>query len=317
MLKDIFACPECLGKLSSANGGVRCDRCGKAFQEREGIIDFYVPGGKGPNYSTVLSNIEYYERAAGCYDNRIAGKKMFQLNSDARISGIFSSVASRKTNGVFLDVGCGTGKVMTIAGRYFETCIGIDISPGMCSLCKKNGFSVHRASADNLPIKNESVDMVSSYALLHHVADPRYMFREIHRVLKKGGYFYTDNDPNFYQRATLEKNLLYRLMRRIYNAVSEERFLKKERIKKEVRDTAEYHHFKTRGLKTGELEDALREAGFGEIRIVPHGDVKSLEKNSFAHCPWYTKINMVLAGLTGFDFTYRRIAPMFLIMAKK
>jgi SAM-dependent methyltransferase len=68
-----------------------------------------------------------------------------------------------------------------------------------------------KADAAFLPIKNNSVDLVFSIAVLEHLKEPYEAVREMHRVLKKDGEAYIEipflqpfhGSPNDYYRATL------------------------------------------------------------------------------------------------------------------
>lgn len=44
---------------------------------------------------------------------------------------------------------------------------------------------------ENIPLKDDSVDVVMSIAVLEHVENPEKVVGEIHRILKKGGIIYT------------------------------------------------------------------------------------------------------------------------------
>jgi SAM-dependent methyltransferase len=46
------------------------------------------------------------------------------------------------------------------------------------------------ADANDLPIKDNSVDLIINTAMLEHVADPEIIIREMHRILKKDGGFF-------------------------------------------------------------------------------------------------------------------------------
>ncbi|MEK7642712.1 MAG: methyltransferase domain-containing protein [Patescibacteria group bacterium] len=50
----------------------------------------------------------------------------------------------------------------------------------------------------DLPLKDESVDAVICMNILEHVEDPQKAIKEMHRVLKKGGYLYLDTPFIFY-----------------------------------------------------------------------------------------------------------------------
>lgn len=92
-----------------------------------------------------------------------------------------SSVASDPT---VLDVGCGTGVfVGSVAGH--GTAIGVDLhSPHQLEAAP--GVQYLRGSAEQVPIRGESVDLVLALDVLEHVDDARCL-REIRRVLRPGG----------------------------------------------------------------------------------------------------------------------------------
>ncbi len=55
---------------------------------------------------------------------------------------------------------------------------------------------LHTGAAESLPFAGGTFDMVSSYAFMHHVADHRRVLAEVSRVLRPGGLFYVDLEPN-------------------------------------------------------------------------------------------------------------------------
>lgn len=94
-----------------------------------------------------------------------------------------------------LDYGCGAGEnSVLIASHGAERVIGIDISPELVELGEKrlalHGFASNAelrvGSAHELPIEDESVDVVFGMAILHHL-DLKLASDEVFRVLKKGG----------------------------------------------------------------------------------------------------------------------------------
>jgi SAM-dependent methyltransferase len=48
------------------------------------------------------------------------------------------------------------------------------------------------ADAQFLPFKNESLDAIVNIVVLEHISEPEKAMEEMYRVLKKGGYIYTD-----------------------------------------------------------------------------------------------------------------------------
>lgn len=52
------------------------------------------------------------------------------------------------------------------------------------------------ASSMNLPLKSESVDLITANSVLHHLPEPEKFLLEARRVLKKGGILFVNHEPN-------------------------------------------------------------------------------------------------------------------------
>jgi SAM-dependent methyltransferase len=88
----------------------------------------------------------------------------------------------------WLDVGCGRGELLEIAGSHFAQAIGCDPSAGMLSF--HPSFRMHeQPSLVELPFEDRSVDLVTAVCVYHHVhgAARTLLTREIERVLTPGG----------------------------------------------------------------------------------------------------------------------------------
>jgi SAM-dependent methyltransferase len=88
----------------------------------------------------------------------------------------------------WLDVGCGQGDLLQLAGSHFAYAAGCDPSPMMIS--RANSFPVeHQSSLSKLPFEDGSVDLVTAVCVYHHVHGPArtLLLREIKRVLSPGG----------------------------------------------------------------------------------------------------------------------------------
>ncbi len=88
-----------------------------------------------------------------------------------------------------LDIGCGRGGVLEQLGKIVQFPVGID--PDWLSLAEHRLPDLPRAvaTADQIPLKDESVDIVLCSWVLEHLSDPQHTFGEIARVLKPGGAF--------------------------------------------------------------------------------------------------------------------------------
>jgi arsenite methyltransferase len=100
-----------------------------------------------------------------------------------------------------LDVGCGAGTDLLLAARHAGPngrAIGVDMTPAMLELVRRSALKiglwehieVHRGQAEELPVQNESVDVVISNGVLNLSPDKLSAFGEIYRVLKPGGRLY-------------------------------------------------------------------------------------------------------------------------------
>ncbi len=93
-----------------------------------------------------------------------------------------------------LDLGCGSGENSLVLARRGAEVVAVDISPDLISIGRRrmalNGLAgsvqFHPASAYELPLEDESVDVVFGMAILHHL-DLARAAREVRRVLTRGG----------------------------------------------------------------------------------------------------------------------------------
>lgn len=91
---------------------------------------------------------------------------------------------------VILDVGCGGGDDMKWAEGKGHEVHGIDPSEKMVQLAKSNvghPDRVHVGSYESIPFPDEYLDMVMGRFSLHYLEDFSKAYKEITRVLKKGG----------------------------------------------------------------------------------------------------------------------------------
>ncbi len=110
-----------------------------------------------------------------------------------------------------LDIGCGAGVHTNKYAQKDAIVKGIDISKTMIAMAKKRhpNLEFKVGSITNLPYKNSSFDIATSSLMIHYVDDLKKAFKEVSRVLKKGGLFYfsTDN-PITAARETYEDRRL-------------------------------------------------------------------------------------------------------------
>jgi SAM-dependent methyltransferase len=97
----------------------------------------------------------------------------------------------------WLDVGCGQGEMLRIAGSSFAQASGCDPSAGMLASCTSSPVR-EQPSPSVLPYEDGSMDFVTAVCVYHHVHgnDRALLMREVRRVLAPGGlYCIVEHNP--------------------------------------------------------------------------------------------------------------------------
>lgn len=137
-----------------------------------------------------------YDNKAATYDAVIAAplynRMMWGNSPDDYLA--FAKKSINGQEGVVLDVGCGT---LTFTAEAYNDSdrpiILSDYSLGMMLRgknridSKKTNIHFLRADGFNLPFKDNTIDTVVSFGVIHVFEDPLPFCKELGRVLKKGG----------------------------------------------------------------------------------------------------------------------------------
>lgn len=109
----------------------------------------------------------------------------------------------------FLDLACGTGKVLEYASQKTKNLFGCDFSINMINQAKKRCPVAKYTLCDitkKLPYKDNQFDKINFSVTLGMIDESKYnqMFKEIKRVLKPEGFLvvveYTSKKPNILTR---------------------------------------------------------------------------------------------------------------------
>lgn len=98
-----------------------------------------------------------------------------------------------------LDVGCSSGLMTSALAPLFQQMVGLDYdNVALATLADQDHAVVGflRGDAMNLPIPDNSVDVVICAQVYEHVPNDELMFREIYRVLTPGGIVFFSG-PNW------------------------------------------------------------------------------------------------------------------------
>jgi len=123
-----------------------------------------------------------------------------------------------------LEVGCGTGLVLSRIAGFARNARGVDLSPGMLALARDRGLDVVEGSATALPFPDASFDVTCSFKVLAHVPEIEKALGEMTRVTRPGGVVIAE----------------------FYNPFSLRGLLKRLAPPGEIADSAHEHHVYTR-----------------------------------------------------------------------
>jgi ubiquinone/menaquinone biosynthesis C-methylase UbiE len=143
----------------------------------------------------IAANILVHTRMAADYER---AEPHFRPENQARVRQVLEELRQRCGGGRMLDLGCGTGFLIRLALDLFDEIHGVDVTPAMLQRVDTSSGKVvlHQAAAENVPLPDASFDLVTSYSFLHHLEDHRRVLHEAQRLLRPGGLFYADLEPN-------------------------------------------------------------------------------------------------------------------------
>jgi len=135
-----------------------------------------------------IDSIGVHEKSAAEYDHQVREYKWF--GHEVLFGMCFEYVRPGER---LLDIGIGTGLSSSSFARSGLEVFGIDGSREMLNICKSKEiakdlrlFDVSRAP---LPYPERAFDHVISCGVFHFFGDLSAMFREVSRIIKRGGIF--------------------------------------------------------------------------------------------------------------------------------
>lgn len=121
------------------------------------------------------------------------------MDRDRKASAILSTLLSysgeQVLNGLWVDIGCGSGGIVAALAPQVERVIGVDPEPwpdwSVLESSNQNlSFLTAPCDTSDLPLPPNSVDVIICNQVYEHVASPENLLSNIHALLKPGGVCY-------------------------------------------------------------------------------------------------------------------------------
>jgi ubiquinone/menaquinone biosynthesis C-methylase UbiE len=222
-------------------------------------------------------NRRYHDVAAGGYDAKWGIS--FGEIGHRQVLGKVSKLLGPRPGpyGHSLEIGAGTGyfslNLLQTGVVREATCT--DISPGMLETLEANaenlGLDVTTATADaaELPVDDESFDLVLGHAVLHHLPDLDRAFAEFHRVLRPGGTLFFAGEPSRSgdRLAAVPKQAAWRLAPLWRRAVKARPAPEPDDATEEAAEHALEAVVDVHAFVPDDLERPAETAGFADVRV--------------------------------------------------
>lgn len=220
----------------------------------------------------LAANVAYHTALAADYDRN---QPHFRAENIERVESIIQEMAAATGGGSLVDLGCGTGFLINIAKTYFDRVVGVDLTPAMLERVDTSGGNVELclASTEAVPLEAGAFDACTAYAYLHHLYDVRPTLGEAARLLRPGGRFFSDQDPNraYWQHLEGLNGCadLAGFVEREVTAVTrtDEQAAAETNLSVDEVRLAEYQKMRLGGFRPADVLEQLRAAGFREASL--------------------------------------------------
>lgn len=184
-----------------------------------------------------------------------------------------------KKRGRVIDFGCGTGFMINLMHDLFEEIHGVDITKDMMAQIDMTPGNIflHEGLAENTPFPSEYFDFATAYSFMDHLLDYRAFLKEAYRVIKTGGVFYSDLNPNrdFVLAVSKVENLSNPLIpvkalvqKEMQGALHNGNYYKNQYgMNPELLEAAEPIKTHDKGFSALEVLETAKELGFSDCRV--------------------------------------------------
>lgn len=159
---------------------VQCPSCGLRFVNPR------------PSESELLSlySADYFEKdyVCGFWEGNYVSNRDKLLAEAEQVLNLLNSHGI--SGGALLDVGCAGGYFLLAARQRGFGVTGVEINRDMADFASRAGCSVHLGTLESAQFAENSFDIVVLCDVLEHVASPKRLLTQVHRILKPEGHLY-------------------------------------------------------------------------------------------------------------------------------
>jgi len=141
----------------------------------------------------IYRNKQFFTKLSTSYDNKLFSYWLYSMQKHA-IKQILRDKKSTSSSLKILDIGCGTGQLMSHLAKQLSNAklYGIDLTEAMINNAKQKlkqykNVILNQASVENIPHKDKLFDYVLTTEAFHHFPEPEKALLEMKRVLKNNG----------------------------------------------------------------------------------------------------------------------------------
>lgn len=103
---------------------------------------------------------------------------------------LFEKVEQIMAPGRVLDIGCAIGTELAVARERGWSGIGVELSRSSVRIAREKGLNVHACTLEDSGFPDSSFDLVTGNHVLEHIPIVDPFFRELKRVLRRGGFLF-------------------------------------------------------------------------------------------------------------------------------
>lgn len=149
--------------------------------------------------SLLKTNISKFNKIASYYDE-------YHFEHHGFIEAL-GACDEKNSDFVIADIGCGTGnETLNIYNNFKCKVYGIDPSENMLQKARQKTHEITwlKGYAESIPLRNNSVDIITSFFSTHHFSNISKVISEYDRIVKKSGIVFLVTISHDQMRSSLE-----------------------------------------------------------------------------------------------------------------